>query len=55
MWAFTGWNFIGGTALVLKDQGVNVLLNLFFGPIVNTARGLSSTVSNAVCSFQEIL
>lgn len=51
MWAFTGWNFIGGTALVLKDQGVNVLLNLFFGPIVNTARGLSSTVSNAVCSF----
>lgn len=51
MWAFTGWNFIGGTALVLKDQGVNVLLNLFFGPIVNTARGLSSTVSTAVCSF----
>lgn len=51
MWAFTGWNFVGGTALVLKDQGVNVLLNLFFGPIVNTARGLSSTVSTAVYSF----
>ena len=51
MWAFTGWNFIGGTALVLKDQGVNVLLNLFFGPVVNTARGLSLSVSNAVCSF----
>lgn len=51
MWAFTGWNFVGGTALVLKDQGVNILLNLFFGPIVNTARGLSSTVSTAVCSF----
>lgn len=51
MWAFTGWNFVGGTALVLKDQGVNILLNLFFDPIVNTARGLSSTVSTAVCSF----
>lgn len=51
MWAFTGWNFIGGTAVVLKDQGVNILLNLFFGPVINTARGISGTVSNAVCSF----
>lgn len=51
MWAFTGWNFIGGTAVVLKDQGVNVLLNLFYGPVINTARGISSSVSNAVCSF----
>lgn len=51
MWNFTGWNFIGGTALVLKDQGVNILLNLFYGPILNTVRGLSITVSNAVNSF----
>ncbi|WP_303236456.1 lipopolysaccharide biosynthesis protein [Phocaeicola coprophilus] len=51
MWAFTGWNFIGGTAVVLKDQGVNVLLNLFIGPVINTARGLSATVAGAVTSF----
>lgn len=38
MSSFAGWNFIGCTAGLLKDQGVNVLLNLFIGPIVNGAR-----------------
>lgn len=51
MGAFAGWNFIGCTAGLLKDQGVNVLLNLFIGPIVNAARGISGTVINAVSGF----
>jgi len=51
MSGFAGWNAIGCTAGLLKDQGVNILLNLFFGPVVNAARGLSSTVNGAVTSF----
>lgn len=49
--SFAGWNFIGCTAGLLKDQGVNILLNLFMGPIVNAARGIANTVNNVMTSF----
>lgn len=48
---FAGWNLVGCSAFVLKDQGVNILLNLFFGPVVNAARGISYSVNAAVSSF----
>lgn len=51
MSSFAGWNFIGCTAGLLKDQGVNVLLNLFVGPVLNAARGVASSVNTAVYSF----
>lgn len=51
MSSFAGWNFIGCTAGLLKDHGVNVLLNLFVGPVVNAARGVAGQVNVAVCSF----
>lgn len=51
MSSFAGWNFIGCTAGLLKDQGVNILLNLFLGPIVNAARGIANTVNNVMISF----
>lgn len=49
--SFAGWNFIGCSAALLKDQGVNILLNFFFGPIVNAARGIANTVSSLLASF----
>lgn len=51
MGAFAGWNFIGCTAGLLKDQGVNILLNLFWGPVVNAARGIALSVNAAVTGF----
>lgn len=51
MSSFAGWNFIGCTASLLKDQGVNVLLNLFGGPAVNAARGIASSVNTLISSF----
>lgn len=51
MWGFAGWNFIGVTSGVLRDQGVNILLNLFFGPAVNAARAISMQVGAAVNTF----
>ena len=51
MSSFAGWNFIGCTAVLLKDQGVNVLLNLFIGPVINAARGIAGTVNNVLSSF----
>lgn len=49
--AFSLWNFIGCTAGILKDQGVNVLLNIFVGPILNAARGIAGSVNAAVSGF----
>ncbi len=45
---FTGWNMFGTVAWLFKEQGANILMNLFGGPIVNAARGVSSQVTGAV-------
>lgn len=51
IFSFAGWNFIGAGSGVLRDQGVNVLLNIFCGPIVNAARGIAMQVNAAVQQF----
>ncbi len=48
MLKFTGWNMFGTVAWLLKDQGVNVLMNIFGGPVANAARGVSCQISGAV-------
>ena len=52
MLSFSGWNIFGSFAYLLKGQGLNLLLNAFFGPIVNAARGISNMVMNAIQGFQ---
>ncbi len=51
MISFTGWNLFGGFAGTLMGQGINVLLNIFFGPAVNAARGVAVQVQSAVNMF----
>lgn len=51
MFSFAGWNFIGTASAVLRDQGGNILINLFNGPIVNAARGISIQVNTAIQAF----
>lgn len=51
IFGFAGWNFIGAGSGVLRDQGVNVLLNVFCGPLVNAARGIAMQVNSAVQQF----
>ena len=51
MFGFAGWNFIGASSAVLRDQGGNIIINLFYGPTVNAARGIAMQVNNAVTGF----
>lgn len=51
MFGFAGWNFIGSSSAILRDQGGNILLNLFFGATVNAARGIAYQVFTAIYSF----
>lgn len=51
MFSFAGWNFIGSISGLLRDQGINILFNVFCGPIINAARGLAIQVQTAVFKF----
>lgn len=51
MFGFAGWNLIGNSASIACTPILNVLLNMFFGPAVNAARGVAVQVQGAVKSF----
>jgi O-antigen/teichoic acid export membrane protein len=48
---YSGWNLFGNLAAVVKGQGINILLNLFYGPVINAARGIAIQVQTAVHVF----
>ena len=49
--SFSSWNVLGKVAIMLKEQGLNMVLNLFFGPVVNAARGVAFQVNGALAGF----
>ena len=51
--SYVGWNFFGSFCVMLKDQGVNILLNLFFGTLINAAQAIASQVNGAIMSFAQ--
>ena len=51
MMKFSGWDLYGNMSVAMRTQGVNILLNLFFGPVVNAAAGIATQVQGAVMAF----
>lgn len=51
MLSFAGWNMFGAAAGVANGQGINIILNLFFGATINAARGVTVQVQNAITGF----
>lgn len=51
MVGFSGWNFWGNCAAMAFTHGLNLLLNMFFGPVVNAARTVAVQVQGAVFQF----
>lgn len=51
IFGFASWNMIGSSSAILRNQGGNILLNLFFGPVVNAARAVANQVLHAVHAF----
>lgn len=49
--SYSGWNLFGGLASVSTGQGINIVLNLFFGTVVNASYGLTLQVQSAVNQF----
>ena len=51
MMGFAGWNLLGTASTVLNNQGVNIIINLFFGVTVNAARGITNQVEGIIKQF----
>lgn len=48
---FAGWDMLGAIERILQDQGVNILINMFFLPYINAARSIAYQIKNAVSQF----
>ena len=51
MLTFSGWDLYGNASTLARTQGVNILLNMFFGAILNAASGIATQVQGAIMSF----
>lgn len=51
MAGYSGWNLLSNTTWMLNTQGVNMLINIFFGVAFNATRGIATTVNGAVQGF----
>ena len=53
MFFFAGWSIIGNLGFSFRDQLSNIILNIFFGPTVNAARGIGIQVTAHVKTFAQ--
>ena len=51
MLSFASWSLLGNLAYIGYTQGLNILLNVFFGPVVNASRGVAYQIQGAVKGF----
>ena len=51
MSVFAGWKFLSDSSYILSTQGVNMLINVYFGVALNAARGISTQAQSAVMQF----
>lgn len=51
MFSFTGWNFFGAMGISVRDQGLNILVNIFFNVAVNAAKGVATQVGSVISGF----
>lgn len=49
--SYSGWTLFGATSMVAKGQGVSIILNMFFGTVVNAAQGIANLVYGSINSF----
>ncbi len=49
--SFSGWSLLGSVANMSAGQGINVLLNMFYGVTINAAVGITNQVYSSILSF----
>lgn len=51
LFIYSFWDFLGSMSSLAQGQGLNMMLNIFFGPTINAARGIAMTIQGAVVQF----
>jgi O-antigen/teichoic acid export membrane protein len=51
LFSYSGWNMIGASANIFRKQGINILLNVFYGPVINVACAVSFQIYAALTQF----
>lgn len=51
MFSFAGWSFLGSMGFSVRDQGINIILNMFFNVAVNAAKGIANQVGTVINGF----
>lgn len=51
MSSFSGWSFAGNASYIINTQGINLLINIFFGVTINAARGIATQVDTMIQGF----
>ncbi len=51
MFSFAGWSFLGSLGMSVRDQGLNIVLNLFFNVAINAAKGIANQVGTTINGF----
>jgi len=54
MTGFAGWSFLGYSTSMISFYGQSVVLNYFFGTIVNAAQGITNQVSGQISSLSTV-
>lgn len=49
--SFAGWNLLGNGSLILRNHGVDILMNIYFGVTVNAAKGICNVVQGNISTF----
>lgn len=55
MMSFSGWTMLGGAACIGKVQGAALIINAFFGTILNASFGIANQVNQIVLMFTQNL
>ena len=48
---YSGWNLFGMIAGMFNDQGISILLNIFFGSVINASRSITYQINNSISQF----
>ncbi|MCL2074007.1 MAG: lipopolysaccharide biosynthesis protein [Marinilabiliaceae bacterium] len=53
IFSYSGWNLFGALTWIFNNQGINILLNIFFGPAINAARAIAYQIDHAIVMFSQ--
>ena len=51
--SFSGWDLFGNFSVMARSQGINMIMNMFFGPAINAAVGFSNIIGNTILGFSQ--